>query len=256
MTTNSGSSVAGEAVRSALQKWEDFGVGRHLLALSIISAVSILRWWKYVFLPSTLTDEMIYLGAFQRVLHGQSPFSEVGYLYPSAVALFGAWALQWLDQSLILALFRGANILGLAGSVWISLAWLRGSWHRRVMVGCLLIVLAPSVGYGISSGNLSLAVSGMILYGLMYWHRWPLLCGVLLGLSVVLKPVAPVAILVLLVHRRHRGDRAHVWTATTACTIAGELNCTDCKANKNDLVERLTSRRSASPGFYPTPTEL
>lgn len=223
MLTLKGSPPAEEIVKSALQKWENFGVGRHLLALSIISTVSILRWWKYVFLPSTLTDEMIYLGAFQRVLHGQSPFSEVGYLYPSAMALFGAWVLQWWDQGLILAVLRGANILGLAVSVWIALSWLEGSWRRRVTAGSLLVAVAPSVGYGISSGNLSLAVSGMVLYGLMNWHRWPVLCGVLLGLSVVIKPLAPVVILVLLVHRSHRQGKAHIWAAITAGAVAGGL---------------------------------
>ena len=216
-------------INSALQKWRQFDFRSHLLAVLAIGSMAVLRWWKYVFLPSTLTDEMIYLGAFQRVIEGQSPFSEIGYLYPSATALVGAWALGWWEQGPILAALRIANILGLAVSVWIALAWLRGSWRLRVMVGGLLVVLAPSVGYGISSGNLSFAVSGMILYGLMCWRRRPGLCGVLLGLSVAIKPLAPVAILVLLVHRSQRnqrglsnngGARAHIWAATTAGAIA------------------------------------
>jgi len=210
-------------INSTLQIWHDFGFGRHFLAIIAIGSVTVLRWWKYLFLSSALTDEMIYLGSFQRVLDGESPFSEVGYLYPSATALVGAWALRWWDQGLILAVIRTVNILGLAVSLWVALAWLRGSWRTRVAVGSLLVVLAPSIGYGISSGNLSFAVSGMVLCGLMFWRRHPKLSGALLGLSVALKPLAPVAILVLLIHRSRGSGREHLWAATTAGAIAGGL---------------------------------
>jgi hypothetical protein len=217
------SSQSCEGLRRSLQIWKDFGAARHLLAIGIIGAVAILRWWHHIFLQSPLTDEMVYLSAFQSVLGGESPFTEVAYLYPSATAFAGAWALRHFDQSFILVTLRGVNVLGLAATVWLSLAWLRGSWRRRLVVGSLFVALAPAVGYGISSGNLSLAISGMVLYGLMYWRRWPVLCGLVLGLSVVIKPMAPVAILVLLLHRSERAGRSHLWAAAVACAVSGSL---------------------------------
>ncbi|MEZ5312141.1 MAG: glycosyltransferase 87 family protein [Thermoanaerobaculia bacterium] len=69
-------------------------------------------------------------------------------------------------------------------------------------------------------GNLSFAVGGLILLALLLEERSPVTTGVLLGASLLVKPLAPAAVLTLLFDRTRPG-RWHWLAATVAVLFAG-----------------------------------
>jgi hypothetical protein len=113
-------------------------------------------------------------------------------------AHLGAWAVEHLGEGVVIALMRSVNLLGLAVTVWCSFAWTPWRWRSRLAAGALIIVLSPAIHFSLFLGNLSLTIAGLIVGGLLLWPRRPVLAGVLLGSSVAIKPLAPVALVTLL----------------------------------------------------------
>jgi hypothetical protein len=173
----------------------------HSLAIAILGFVTVARWVPFLFSPAPLFDESIYLGAFRAVAAGKSPYSVHGYYYPPPFAVLGSWLMTLLGQPLLLLLIRSLVVLGLVITVWLALIWWRTPVWRRLVVGAIYLCLAPAVGLGMRTGNISFLIIGAIVLGLTIWQHRPVLSGLVLGSSVAIKPIAPLAILVLLVHR-------------------------------------------------------
>ena len=195
----------------------------HLAAISLLCLVAAIRYWPYVFFPGPFNDEMFYFGAFSRVLEGLSPYTKSGFLYPPLTAHLGAWAVEHLGEGLVIGLMRLVNLLGLSVTVWCSFAWTPWRWRPRLAVGALVVVLSPAVHFSLFLGNLSLTIAGLIVGGLLLWPRRPVLAGVLLGSSVAIKPLAPVALVTLLFHRPLDGRRRHLVAAGVGLLLTGIL---------------------------------
>lgn len=183
--------------------------------------VALGRYGSELLSPLPLPDEEIFLAAFERVAGGGSPYRGP-YNYPPFFAFFGSWVVAALDVGGALALFRSLNLLGLALLVWCSFAQLEWPWWRQLVGGALVVALSPGVRLGLEWGNLSFAISGMLLVGLLLRRR-PALAGPLLGFGVALKPIGAVAVLCLLGHRSRCNGRAHVVTGAVASVLAAGL---------------------------------
>ncbi len=212
------------ALVRGFQLWTAWPALVHLGCVLLLAAVPAVRWWSTVSETEELiADEVPYFAAFERVAAGGSPFDEPGYLYPSFFAHLGAWSMEHLGQARTDNLLQAINLLGLAVVVWCAMAWL--PWHAgwRWLAGGGFILLAPQVRYSVGSNNISLAVAGMIVGGLLLVPRRPLAAGLLLGGSVALKPVAPAALGCLLFARRDFGGRRNVVAAGVALVVAATL---------------------------------
>jgi hypothetical protein len=205
-----------------LQSWQSVALSRHFVAVLFLTLFAMLRWFPWVAWLEPLNDEMVYFGAFRFAAEGLSPFSQRGYLYPPILALAGGWGLQQFGEVAVIAVVRVANVLGLAITVWCAMAWLPWRWTQRLIVGAVFLSISPQVRFSMLFGNLSLAVAGLIILGLLTWHRRPLLAGFLLGVSVAIKQVAPVAIGLLFLLRPVGGGRRHqIAGVASAAIVAG-----------------------------------
>jgi hypothetical protein len=216
-------SVTTGRLAGAFDTWRREPMRAHFAAILLLSLVAALRYWPYVFFPGPFNDEMFYFGAFQRVLEGLSPYTKSGFLYPPLTAHLGAWAVEHLGEGAVIALMRSVNLLGLAVTVWCSFAWTPWRWRSRLAAGALIIVLSPAIHFSLFLGNLSLTIAGLIVGGLLLWPRRPVLAGVLLGSSVAIKPLAPVALVTLLCHRPLDGRRRHLLAAGVGLLLTAVL---------------------------------
>ena len=207
----------------AFDTWRHEPLTNHVAAILLLSLVSVLRFWKWATFPGLLGDELFYFGAFERIVAGESPFLQSGYLYPAALAYLGAWGLESFGKATVLAFMRSINLIGLAVTIWCSLAWVPWRWRSRLICGILILALSPAVRSSVALWNLSLVVAGMLVGGLLLWPRRPVTAGSLLGSSMALKPLAPVAILALFFHRPLGGGRRHVLAAGLSVALAALL---------------------------------
>ncbi len=153
-----------------------------------------------------LVDERFYLAAFHFAADGESPYAKSGFYYPPAFAYAGAALLGPLGDGGMLVLLRGLNVLSLGFVAWLATAWLGTSlasrpWWRGLAVGAAVISLTPGAWLGLLLGNLSFLAMAPVLCALLWWRRRPVIAGLMLGASLAVKPLAPVAILVLFTHR-------------------------------------------------------
>ncbi|MCZ6727000.1 MAG: glycosyltransferase 87 family protein [Acidobacteria bacterium] len=196
----------------------------HLGCVLLLALVPALRWWPMV--SSTdmpLSDEIPYFAAFERVAAGESPYDGSDYLYTPVFAFAGAWSMENLGHDATVALLRGINFLGLAMTIWCALAWFRWTLVQRLVVGSAVMLMAPQVSYSVLFGNLSLAVCGLILSGLVLAPRRPLLAGLLLGVSIVLKPIAPLAVGCLFLRPARAGGRRQMVAGAVAAVVVAVL---------------------------------
>ncbi len=205
------------------KSWQSVSLVWHGLAVLALTLVAMLRWFSWVAYLEPLNDEMVYFGAFRLAAEGLSPFGQQGYLYPPVLALAGGWGLQEFGEVAVIAIVRVANVVGLATITWCSFAWLNWKWTTRLIVGAVFLSISPQVRFSMLFGNLSLAVAGLIILGLLVWHRSPLLAGCLLGVSVAIKQVAPVAIALLFLHRPIRGGHRHQMAGLAGAAIVASL---------------------------------
>ncbi len=211
------------AARQPLAWWQ------HALAIAALSLTILLRFYPAVTSTAPLGDEMAQEKAFLEVTAGLSPYLDGNYVYPPSLLRIGAVLRQLPLPSPYIPL-RGASILGLAILVWYSTGRLDWRPWRRFGAAALYVGLAPGVRQGIEFGNLSFAVGGCILVALLVWLRSPVGSGLLLGASLLLKPLAPAALVALFCHRPHRpppprpplpgGHRHHLAVVVAALAAA------------------------------------
>ena len=206
-------------IDAALAAWRRLDLRWHAAAVVLLALVPALRWWRWVGSPETLSDEIIYLNAFRNVVDGLSPFDRSGYLSFSLLAHLGGWWLERFGERATLAALRCVNLLGVATAVWCAAAWVPWPLRRRWLAGAIYLAISPAIAFGVFVGNLSLAVSGMIVVALMVWSRRPVTSGALLAASVVAKPLAPGAVLTLLAHRPAAKTRAHLVAGGVAVAL-------------------------------------
>jgi hypothetical protein len=196
-----------------LDDWTNLAPWRHLSALALVALVAAVRWHHCVLSSDPLIDEATYLEAFRAVLEGRSAYEVVSYHYTPFFASVGGGLLSGLGELGTLGVLRVASLLGLAIAIWCSFAWLDVSWWRRLALAVGFVALAPSVGAGLCTGNISFAVIGLILLALVQWSRrspasGAVPSGLALGATVAAKPLAPLALVALFLHRPTGGHGA------------------------------------------------
>jgi len=217
-------------------------------ALGLLTCVTLVRWGRWLFSPVPLFDEAIYVEAFRAVASGGSPYTIDGYYYPPMCAIVGAWLLSALGEVPLLAVARTLMVVGLVATVWLSLIWWPVPARLRLLVGALYVSLAPAVGLGLRTGNLSFLVIGATVVSLTLWLRRPVASGLLLGSSVSIKPIAPVAILVLLSHRAVTGRAKKLLAGGLASILmmVSVLPLREAASMLSQNINRLSYHRSLS----------
>lgn len=163
-------------------------------------ALAALLAWRHggwLFQLEPLFDERIYLAAGRAVLAGRSPFGGE-YLYlPGFAWLVGRLSSLFGEAALLVAM-RAANV---GAITWLALfsaglAVRTGGLGRRAggLLAAAFLLLSPAVGTGLGSGNTTFPVAALVVAGLAVAPRRPWLGGVLLGASLVIKPLAPGAV--------------------------------------------------------------
>lgn len=184
--------------------WRDFRALAwrwHALALALLVAVLAVSAAPILTSAAPTIDESTYERAFAAVAAGQSPYSIPGYFYPPAFAFAGARAVQALGTDGARQLLRCLNVAGAALTCWLAAAWwwspspsARARVLERLLVALVLMRVSPCVGAGLASGNFSLAASSWINLALHAAHAWPNVAGLLLGLSLITKPLAAIVV--------------------------------------------------------------
>ncbi|MEO7795104.1 MAG: glycosyltransferase 87 family protein, partial [Thermoanaerobaculia bacterium] len=198
---------------------------QHALAVGAICLATAARFYPAVISVAPLGDELAQEAAFQNEAAGRSPYLEGSYVYPPSLLRLGS-VLRGLPRSPFIPL-RCLSLLGLAVVLWSATGWLGWRPWKRLAAAVLYAALAPGVRQGIEFGNLSFAVAGMIVLALLVWERSPIGSGLLLGASLLVKPLAPAALVALLCHRPAAPGHRHRWAAAVAIATAGLLLLSD-----------------------------
>lgn len=182
------------------QSWRQLTRYQHSVAVLLLILLSLLRW------PASVSnhprgDEKVYLAGFTEVLNGDSPYTVRGFYYPPGFARLGAWVLDWGGQVGVLFALRLANHVGICLVIWLAMSWLPLRLGQRWLVGALVLCLSPAIHGGIVWGNVSFAAIALVIFGLQCWEKSVLLAGLLLGVGLAVKPLAPGALAVLVAHR-------------------------------------------------------
>jgi hypothetical protein len=208
------------ALDQASAAWWRLAWWQHALAISAILVAVLVRFYPAVSSAEPLGDELPQERALEVADSGRSPYVDETYPYPPSLLRLGGLLRRLPLRSPFLPL-RCATILGLSALLWCSTIWLPWLPWRRACFAVVYAVLAPGVGQGVELGNLSFAIGGMVVVALLSWRRAPVTSGALLGLSLLVKPLAPAALTALFMHRPGRG-RKH-WLAAGAAVIIAAL---------------------------------
>lgn len=198
--------------------WRELPRWQHALAIGLICLAAAARFYPALTSPTPLGDELAQERAVQLHAAGHSPYLDGAYVYPPSLLRLGILLRELPLGSPFLPL-RGATLLGLAILLWYATSWLARKPWQRVGLAVLYVALAPGVRQGVEFGNLSFAVGGMILLGLLGWNRFPVASGLALGASLLVKPLAPAAVTALCFHRPGKGHR-HQLAAAIAVVAA------------------------------------
>lgn len=196
----------------------------HAAALALLLLAGSLRWHQALGDPRLAVDESDYTQAFALAAAGESPYSVPRFLYPPAFAVAGAAAVRaWGELPVVFAL-RWLNLLGACLLIWVSLAWTSWRFSVRLALGILLVALWAPVHQGIDCGNISLAVIGFSLAAIAIAERQAVLAGLGLGVSLVVKPLAPAIVALLAAWRSPAGRRPGYLAAGTALAVAALIS--------------------------------
>lgn len=160
----------------------------------VLVALLAGRYREWVFQPTPLFDERIYLAAGRALLAGRSPF-DAEYLYLPGFAWLSARLLRLCGELPLLVAMRCFNLvaitfLALSGArLAVRLGGL-GELPSRLVAAAFLL-LSPAVQTGIGSGNTTFPVAALIVIALELAPRRPWPAGLVLGASLVIKPLAP-----------------------------------------------------------------
>lgn len=200
----------------------------HAIALAALALAAALRFHAPLASAAERPDERVYLQAFRAMAAGVSPYlpatDGLDFFYPPTFAALGGGALRLADERVVVLALRAANLLGLAACLWLSclLAPLPRRWCLAAAIAYVLLA-PPALQHGFGSGNFSFAAVGAALVALAAWHRAPLVAGLLLAFASVTKPLAPVGLALLALHRPRAGGRSHLAAAGAALALAGAL---------------------------------
>ena len=199
----------GPVARRAFGRFRRVSLGIHVLALATLAIVAVIRYPHYLLASEPRLDEGYALAAFDELRAGRSPYRAEPFNYPPSFAAAGAWWLGVTGVAGVVTSMRLLNLAGMAVTAWIACAWIPVRFPLRWVIAALMIVFSPSVHHGFQVGNLSLAVAGATLLGLLVWPARPWLAWFLLAASLAVKPLALAAIPLLLVHRPSSGTGRH-----------------------------------------------
>jgi hypothetical protein len=188
--------------------WLDQGATRHLLALLVLAAVTVLLYHGTLLHPRPVTDESIYAEAAAAVAGGESPYRVPGFYYPAAFAFAWAGTDAILGAVPAFAFWRAANFAAAVALAWLAVLYLPvgGAPLRRRLAVAAPLLAAPGMALGLRAGNVSILTAVLVTGGVLLAARWWLLAGLLLGASVAIKPLALPALVVLLAPRLHGAD--------------------------------------------------
>ena len=185
----------------SVDRADDRGSQLEVLGLLVFfTVVAGLRFWTSLLSPEPLGDEVVYLKSFALAAEGRSPY-QGGYFYPPLFAIAGAALWKVGGDPLMLGLLRLANTLGLATLLTASLWLWRSGRAQKVWIGAGVILLSPAVALGMEWGNLSLWAAGATIPAVLGFRRYPWAGGLALTIVVAIKPLAAVAVAVVLVDR-------------------------------------------------------
>lgn len=210
--------------RSKLAEWATAApqsLGAQIAVVVVLALIVALRWWPHAVAVLPLNDELPYMRAIDLVISGESPYRG-GYLYPPLFAVGGAWLVERIGSTPFLFLVRALCYLGLAATAWIALRTV--SWRKWFPLAAVLgLCLLPAIAFGVTIHNISLAISGATLVALWIWPRQPVLAGLLLGVSAVVKPMVLLVPVLLLVHRSKTGGHRHRVAGGIGLAVTGLL---------------------------------
>jgi hypothetical protein len=200
-------------------------VRRTELALLLALVLSALwRWGPTVVTPTVLPDESVYVNAARHLEAGRSPYAEPTYFYPPPVATFVQRVSPHLGEVGALRILRAAALAGIVLTVLLSLRCVPWHWLIQLTIGVLFIWFAPAVRLATELGNVAGLAIGLALFGLIAWNQRPVVAGLALGIGLAIKPVAPLAPLLLALHRPAEPTRRHLVT-TIVAAAAGIAAC-------------------------------
>ena len=205
-----------EGVRRAYGSFRGWCWSRHVAAIALLVAIIVLRFSNYLFTDGVLLDERVFVGAFEKVVAGSSPYLAEPFNYPAPFALLGAILLEAWGLFPVLLFLRGLCALGLAITVWWAAAFLPGPFCARVATAGIFVVLAPPVAFAIRIGNLQFLVTGLLLSAIFLWPRRPVIAAFMLAASCLVKPIGVFAGVVLFFHRPSEPTRRHQVVAVLA----------------------------------------
>jgi hypothetical protein len=190
----------------------------------LVAAAGVALYAESLLTPVPLYDEAIYEAAAEQVHAGASPYTIEDFVYPPvfAHALDGARTL--LGELASRLLLRGLNFLALIWLLWQASGWgvERSRLRWRVLI-CLLLLLVPGVAFAVEYGNLSLLSGALVLAGLLAVESRPVVAGTVLGISFVIKPLVPPALVVLAVPCRGFAARAWLRSPSLIAAAVGGL---------------------------------
>jgi hypothetical protein len=196
---------------------------RDLTLLVLLSVTAAWRWSPVIATDLPLPDERVYLRAARHVEVGESPYSESSYFYPPPLAHVIAATSAKIGTIGALRILRLLSIVGIVFSVWLSARLV--SWHLGLLAGlvAIFIAFAPAVDIATSLGNAGGLATGLVLAALLCWHRRPARSSISLGAGLALKPIAPLAPLLILTHRSSPKSTRQVVVSVATVAIAGAL---------------------------------
>ena len=194
-----------------------------LVGLAAILLVWVVRYSERQLDDERLLDESIYLAAFEALAAGTSPYAVDGYLYPPAFAHAGVALASLISLDGVWLFLRIFNQLGLLVILWATVRWAEDAGARiRYRHWALLgVVLALSNGVFVAviCGNVSFLAGGLLMLGLAASGKRPFVAGLLLALSVSIKPYAAPAVLVLAVAGWRNRGKAWLGSSLTALAL-------------------------------------
>ena len=180
---------------------------RAVLQFSLAVAICLIGWRDLAF-QGRLFDSAIYVRGFADVQAGADPYAIrdfATFVYPPPSAGMGAWLVE-------LAGVEGARVLVrtivFAGALW--LGWLVASRYRLRWRAVWAAVLALGCTTALDHGNASPAVVALAFFALT--RERDDAAGILVGLSLVVKPLLIPALPALMLWRR----RSAGWAIATA----------------------------------------
>lgn len=191
----------------------------NLLAVGGLFLFGVLLWWQALTTPAVLFDEHDYVQAFAARAAGESPYSVERFLYTPAFAAAGAAGVETLGEHTTLVVLRHLNLLGVCGSIWLSLGLTGWSPRTRLLLSALAVAAAPIVWHGMGYGNITFLVVALSLWGLALADARPLAGGAVLGLGLLVKPLAGPAALALGLHRPVAAPRRRALLAGMAAAL-------------------------------------